>query len=91
MKKHYFKVGDLVINGGRLLGQGYIWRVEEVFECNPVDKTDRRRMLACRNIGPLHGKPERDDYHIGGCPVYLASEMLPFDGINKPAFQERLL
>lgn len=48
-------------------------------------------MLACRNIGPLHGKPERDDYHIGGCPVYLASEMLLFDGINKPAFQERLL
>lgn len=89
--KNKFKPGDLVINAGRLLGQGYIWRVERAYPHNPVDPADRRPMVDCRNIGPLHGKPEPGDYHIGGCPMYPESWLQLYDGKNKPAFQMRLI
>ena len=39
------------------------------------------------NAGRLHGKPERGDYHLGGCFLYLESEKQRFDGKNKPALQ----
>ena len=85
--KNRFRPGDLVVNAGRLLGHGYIWRVEEVHPCNPFDENDARPMISCRNVGPLHGKPERGDYHLGGCFLYLESEKQRFDGKNKPALQ----
>lgn len=88
--KNPFKPGDLVINGGRLLGQGYIWKVIEAYEHSPVDPTDKRPMVQAENIGPLHGKAEKHDYHIGSRPIYLASDLIRFDGINKPACQARL-
>ena len=89
--KNKFKPGDLVINAGRLLGQGYVWQVVEAHPCNPVDKTDRRPMVTCKNIGPLHGKPERGDYHIGGSPCYPESWLQLYDGVNKPSFQIPLI
>lgn len=91
MAKNKFKPGDLVINTGRLLGQGYVWRVEAAYPRNPYDKTDHRPMVDCRNIGPLHGKPERGDYHLGGVFCYLETEKQLFDGKNKPAHQLALI
>lgn len=53
MKRHTFKPGDLVINSGRLLGQGYVWRVEEVWQHCPYDPADRRPWMSLKTITTL--------------------------------------
>jgi len=93
MKRHTFKPGDLVINSGRLLGQGYVWRVEEVWQHCPYDPADRRPWMSLKTITTLHGKPARDDYHIGGgmlIPCDYPDKQF-WDGKQKPVYQERLL
>jgi hypothetical protein len=57
MRAPQFRLGDKVINAGRLAGYGYIWRVVEVHQGG---------LLTLLNIGPLVGKPEPMDSHIGG-------------------------
>lgn len=91
MKRHPFPIGALVVNTGRLRGQGYIWRVEGYSPMWAGDHWDESRQnIVCKNIGPLHGKPERGDYHIGGVFEYdpETKELL---GTVKPAYQLELL
>ena len=92
MKRHPFPVGALVVNTGRLRGQGYIWRVEGY---RPMwaggDQWDESRQnVVCKNLGPLHGKPEPGDSHIGQTFEYRpeTKELL---GKVKPAYQLELI
>lgn len=91
--KHQFKPGDLVINSGRLLGQGYVWKVTEVFPHNPFEASDKTPWMAIKTITTLHGKPARDDYHIGGGMLIPCDyhDKQYWDGKIKPVFQERLI
>ena len=84
------KPGDIIVNTGKLRGQGYMWKVLAVHNRNPHQPDDRRVFVECLNIGPLHGEPENPDYHIGNRFLYLAStkEVL---GKIKPPCQERLI
>lgn len=93
MKHQPFPVGALVVNTGRLRGQGYIWRVEgyePLLESDGQRHSKTRFAVVCKNIGPLHGKPEPGDYHIGGRFLYdpATKELL---GKTKPAHQMSLI
>lgn len=91
MKRKPFPIGALIINSGRLRGQGYIWRVEGYHPMWAGDHWDESKQnVVCRNIGPLHGKPERGDNAIGNVYEYRpeTKELL---GKIKPAYQMELL
>lgn len=67
----------MVINAGRLAGYGYVWRVVGYIP-------HREPLLEVVNIGPLIGKPERHDSHIGGTFQRLASELQPLPPNGAP-------
>jgi len=91
MKRQPFPVGSLVVNTGRLRGQGYIWRVEGyVTYQSGQDRRTRITAMVCRNIGPLHGKPEPHDYHIGGRFLYRPEDKELLGNV-KPACQLNLI
>lgn len=91
MKRYPFPIGALVVNTGRLRGQGYIWRVDGYRPMWTGDGWDESRQnVVCKNLGPLHGKPERGDYHIGGVFEYLP-ENLELLGKVRPAYQLELI
>ena len=91
MKRMPFPVGSLVVNTGRLRGQGYIWRVEGYRPMwTGAGWDESRQNVVCKNIGPLHGKPDRGDYHIGGVFEYRP-EKLEILGKVKPAYQLELI
>lgn len=86
-KRQPFPIGALVVNTGRLRGQGYILRVEGYHPVWAGDHWDEsRQAVVCRNIGPLHGKPERGDSHIGGV-FHYRPETKELLGKVKPAHQ----
>ena len=91
------KPGDIIVNAGRLRGQGYRWRVTELHDRNPHDKADRRAFVSCINIGWLHPartaeekQAEKEDYFIGTRNLFLVSEKEVLGSI-KPPFQEWLI
>lgn len=91
MKPHPFPIGALIVNAGRLRGQGYIWRVEGYEPSWAGDHYDYSKMnVVCKNIGPLHGQPERGDHAIGQTYHYdpATKELL---GAVKPAYQMSLI
>lgn len=91
MKRPPFPIGALVVNTGRLRGQGYIWRVEGYRPMwTGTDWDESRQNVVCKNLGPLHGKPDPGDYHIGGVFEYRpeTKELL---GKVRPAYQLELI
>lgn len=90
MKRPPFQPGDLVVNSGRLRGMGYIWRVEgyETYDFNGRGKMFTA--VVCRNIGPLHGAPDRNDHAVGG-RFLRDPKRLELLGQVKPAYQMPLL
>ena len=78
MKRMPFPVGSLVVNSGRLRGQGYIWRVEGYRPRWAGDRWDESKQnVLCKNLGPLHGKPQ--------LPLHIAAQ-----AIKPPAIAARL-
>lgn len=91
MTRMPFPLGSLVVNTGRLRGQGYIWRVEGYRPRWAGDRWDESKQnVLCKNLGPLHGKPERGDYHIGQTFEYDPAK-LEILGKIKPAYQMSLI